>query len=436
MWKLFMNSLVLLGVFIALLGFGIDFLQPGTSQSIARPGLIMVAGGLALSLLAATLRRGRLRLPYKGGLGKKLAAAMMIALATLLALEILLSAAGVFIYFPSVAAEDTLTVLPWWVCDAAGCHYDYEFVRPACESGQLQGRVCAINQQGYSDSEDFALPADYDDRTRILLLGDSFTWGMSAELGKSYAETLSAAHPEAIVWNTGIPGTGTNQALLVFDVYAPVLKPQLTILGFTDNDFEDNLLPVDSWLNALDSSGRAIHLRKYAIDEEENLHAFDLDDLEFIQAHHKRPPNSELERLLGMTRLGSLLLRLRDSIESAKPARESFLRRPQVTKQYLGELKQAVAASGSSLLVFLVPRRADTYTETHRYRTAAQLLQELEIPFVNPVSVLHPEADFAAPPDEHWNSAGHQKIGRLISDCVKRFLESRRLASCEYVIVP
>ena len=361
---------------------------------------------------------------------------MMIALATLLVLEIILSISGMSALVPAIPADYRLSEAPWWVCDEAGCHYDYASVQPACESGELKGRVCAVNRQGYSDSEDFELPADYEDRTRILLLGDSFTWGMSADLGKSYAETLSAAHPDAIVWNAGVPGTGVNQALLAFDAFAPVLMPQLTILTFFDNDFDDNLLPIDSWMNALDSNGKAFHIRKYAIDHEENVIAFDTQDLAYIRVHQKQPPNSEWDRLLGSTQLGSLALRLRDALTPAQPAPETMVRRRQVTRQYLLELKQAVAASGSDLLVILVPRRADTHNPSARFLLAQELMQELAIPFVNPASILVPNLDFALLPDEHWNNTGHKKVGKLLSDCVQRFFASGALTDCDHVTRP
>ena len=62
----------------------------------------------------------------------------------------------------------------------------------ACETGELRGRVCAVNRQGYSDWEDFVVTDDFADKTRILLLGDSFTYGMSADIGMSFADMLNS----------------------------------------------------------------------------------------------------------------------------------------------------------------------------------------------------------------------------------------------------
>ncbi len=438
MRQIFHASLLVIGVLITLFGIGADHLLPEASPGVNLPQLLVIAIGLAVLVVAALLRNRRFWHAMKGRYRNSLMAALLITIATVIALEIALAVADIPTYYRDFSTDTTLTAAPWWTCDAAGCHYVYEYVQVACETGVLRDRVCNINKQGYSDSEDFELPADWADRNRILLLGDSFTWGLSADLGKSFGETLEAALPDAIIWNTGIPGTGTNQARMVFDVYAPILLPQLTVLSFVPNDFGDNLLPVDSWLNALDINGDFMLTRRYWFDEEENLIEFDLDTLGFIRAHGKQPPSSELERLLGSTRLGTLLLRSRDMYPTPAPNAQSFDRRRQVTKQHLLELNRAIASSGSELLIMLIPYTEDVVDVEGlrpRFRIAQELMRELEIPYLNPISILHPVADYALP-DNHWNNAGHQKIGQLLSDCIERFLASEDFAECAHINLP
>ena len=232
--------LVVVGTLVAIFGIAIDYLLPGASPGVNLPQLLVVAAGLSLALVATLLRREKTRSRLSAKLGKSIAAAAIISLLTLLVLELGLAMWGMPTYFSTEPPQYRLTVAPWWTCGVAGCRYDYDSVVLACASGELKGRVCALNQQGYSDSEDFILENDYEERTRILLLGDSFTFGMSADVGMSFAEKLSDELQHSIIWNTGIPGAGTNQALLSFNVYGPQLRPQLTILGFYNNDFDDN----------------------------------------------------------------------------------------------------------------------------------------------------------------------------------------------------
>jgi hypothetical protein len=431
-----MSLVVVLGIGITVFGIGIDFFLPGEASGLDLPQFIFVVSGPALALAAALMRREGHRRRLVSRPVRSIVSVAIVTLATLLALEVLLSAAGLATYYPSSPADYELSVLPWWACGDAGCRYVYDHVQTAYAADDLKGRVCSINRQGYADSEDFALPVDWENRARIILLGDSFTWGMSADVGRSYAETLARLLPQAIIWNTGIPGTGANQARLVFDKYAPSLRPQLTVLGFVDNDFDDNLMPVDSWVNALDANNRLIHVRKYEIDDEERVIELDLHALGYIRAYGEYPPSSELERLLGATRLGTLLLRLKEAAAGPVATQEKFERRSQVTRQHLLQLKAAVAASGSELLVILAPRPADVLTVGRRFRMAEELMRELEIPYLNPIRILDAAADFAVPPDRHWSNSGHRKVGELLGDCVRRFFDRGNLSDCAHLALP
>ena len=433
------SFLVALGILIALFGIAVDYLLPGASPGVDLPQLLVIAAGLALLAVAALLKSARFQRAVPGRLGRSLAAALVVALATIIALEFVLAARGMPTHYRNTSVDTSITLLPWWACGAAGCHYVYEAAQRACESGELRGRVCRINRQGYYDSQDFELPPDWQTKSRVLLLGDSFTWGMAADIGRSFAEILTSELPRAIIWNTGIPGTGTNQALSTFGEYAPVLRPQLTVLGFVPNDFSDNLLPVDSWVNALDAKGEGFHVRKYAIDQDENVIEFDLDTLGYMRAHGKEPPSSELERLLGSTQLGTLLLRVRDMTAASQPESQTYARRRQVTQQYLLELKRAVSASGSELLVIMIPYWEDIEDVAGlrpRFRIAKELMRELEIPYLNPISVLDPTVDYVLPLDGHWTNSGHQKVGELLSDCVRRFYASGGFADCDHIVLP
>ena len=96
------------------------------------------------------------------------------------------------------------------------------------------------------------------------MLGDSFTQGYSADIGKSYVETLEAAFLEAIVWNTALAGTGTNRAVTMYERFAPRLNPQLSVLGFVMNDFRDNVESHHGWLKLQDSDGQLHFVRANA----------------------------------------------------------------------------------------------------------------------------------------------------------------------------
>lgn len=431
-----MSLLVVLGILIAFFGIGADYVLPGASPGVNLPQLLVIAAGLALALHHPIMRRVKTIWLSVGKRSRLLLTAALITAVTLVILELALWIAGLRPDFSMGQPDFRLVEGDWQTCDEAGCHYVYDAALRACESGALKGRICSINQQGYADDDDFTWDVDYEQRPRMLLLGDSFTFGMSADSGQSFAELLDADIPDAVIWNLGFPGSGTQNAIAAFNVYGPVLKPHLTILGFYNNDYDDNLNPVDAWLNAIGPDGKAVVMRTHIVDDWENVIAFEIEDIEYFLSFSHFPPDSELERLLGSTQLGSLLLRLAGLNEPRAPVDTRFNRREQVTRGFVRELRDAVAAQGSALLVLLIPGKDDLGNPGKRYELTQDIMKSLEIPYLNPISLLDPVADYGQPYDIHWNNAGHQKVGKLLSDCVRRFFLSGEFRECDLVALP
>ncbi len=71
-----------------------------------------------------------------------------------------------------------------------------------------------------------------------------------------------------------------------------------------------------------------------------------------------------------------------------------------------------------------------------RYPKALQFMEELEMPYLNPVNLLDDELDYESGTRSHWNSAGHQKIGSLLSRCIQAFQISQDWSDCEEVETP
>ena len=243
---------------------------------------------------------------------------LLAGLGVLMALEFVLDAMDRSpLYFPPEPPQELLEPQWRWTCDEAACRFAYDAMVTSCEGRQPLPRQCILNRQGFHDTEEFAAGDDFDERMRILMLGDSFTFGLYADIGKSYVETIEANFPQSIVWNTGIPGAGTHQALALFQEYAPVLQPHLTILGFFINDFGDNVLPIDLRLWLALEDGR-IFMRRYDNNDGEAV-TLDEQKAYYYRAHGLEPPANEIERAVGRTRLGSLLLRMIDIGGGGKP---------------------------------------------------------------------------------------------------------------------
>jgi len=98
------------------------------------------------------------------------------------------------------------------------------------------------NSQGFRCSREFGPKTP--GALRVLLLGDSFTYGLGVNDDQTFAchleQHLRARHPAVEVINAGCPGKGTDYELKLFQTVAAKLQPEVTVLCFFANDFQDN----------------------------------------------------------------------------------------------------------------------------------------------------------------------------------------------------
>ncbi len=91
------------------------------------------------------------------------------------------------------------------------------------------------NSRGFRDAE-----PTFDNRPRVVFLGDSFVWGSSLEANERFTDKLRARHPEWQVYNFGVVGYGTDQELLLIQKKFAEYKPQVVFLIFFQNDYNEN----------------------------------------------------------------------------------------------------------------------------------------------------------------------------------------------------
>lgn len=138
-----------------------------------------------------------------------------------------------------------------WKCvsEVAMVHRDHYKLTTNRSEGELSDRYYAIiadQQVSHSDSvlveylknpinSDGFYSIPFDDyrgeRKKILLLGDSFTWGHSAsDKTNSFSNTLLSRG--YLVYNTGISGADVAQYRAVLETYLPKLRPDVVVLNF------------------------------------------------------------------------------------------------------------------------------------------------------------------------------------------------------------
>ncbi|MCY4064054.1 MAG: SGNH/GDSL hydrolase family protein [Chloroflexi bacterium] len=431
--------LLIVGILIAGFGAGSDYLLPGASPGLNLPQILVIVAGVAISFSSFRLRRFDAP-SLSARVRRKSVQAVLISLITLLILEVVLTVVGMPTFYPTEFSDAPLAEVSWWSCDEQGCLYKHDATVAACENGELRGRSCIVNQQGYPDVKDFTAVSETSRTSRILFLGDSFTRGFSADIGKSYVETVENNLPEALVWNAAIGGTGTNQAVATFANLGPLFQPHLTILGFYLNDFRDNLFPLDSKHRVFNEAGQMEVIRHYYLDDYGNAQKQPVIQAlaDFARAGRLPIPNT-LERLVGNTRLGSLALELLDRLEGLAIPSERDPRLALETKtarELLHQLKQNAASLGSDLLVLIINQRRDLPRYDMRYELLVGLLEELGIPYLDTSTIVETPGDYAPLPDIHWNNSGHLKVGALLSDCVDSFISQGMLDDCSHVVLP
>ncbi len=100
------------------------------------------------------------------------------------------------------------------------------------------------NAQGFRDDEDWSL-AKPPGQVRVLVLGDSQTQGFEAHQEQTYPAVMERALRrrgfDAKVMNTGVSGFSTAEELVYLENEGIRYAPDVVVLGFFGNDFEDNL---------------------------------------------------------------------------------------------------------------------------------------------------------------------------------------------------
>lgn len=401
-------------------------LIPGTEPGIGPLQILLIAAGVALALFAM--------------LGLRVRAMLLLLLLSLALGEGLVRLLG---YAPNytpeliAAAQQPLEYSTLYACSPErGCRVNFESSERESYCEEVEKpilRWCLANAQGYGDAEDFVAANAPEDAYRILLLGDSFTWGASALVGNGWGEVLEAelnAQQPAAVWNAAVLGTGTEQALVSARELVPVFRPDLVILGFFENDFVDSLYPLDK-LVRVRAQEQWNFVFAYELERDLTLRHLSERDL-YFRAQGRPAARSDMELLIGQSALGSLLLNAFNSatrMPQAQLEAESFRR----TRDLLAQLQQSVEEAGSRFVILNIPAMRSYEGEpsaVNALRHLRQIGQELEIEVVEVYELLdRSHYQNANPDDEHWNDAGHGIAGRIVSEYVQKLIDDGELGA-------
>jgi lysophospholipase L1-like esterase len=276
-------------------------------------------------------------------------------------------------------------------------------------------------------------------RYRVLFLGDSFTYGIGvnddqtfpAEVGKK----LKADDLSVEVMNAGCPGKGTDYELKLFQTVGYKFHPDLTVLCFFCNDFQDNARGeyynitkrgelAAKPINCRGGTVKAVlaHLPGYnwLISWSEAANLVKQAGVDFIvrRAQKTNPHAAD----------GLVVTYNRTNSGYANRANRAL------TQIYVKHLQAAVKRAGGSLMMFYIPisqevrqyRQTDTISPDERAieRIAADngmmlwSLTPLLAHSGQPVDRLYYK-------EGHWTAAAHELAAQYMSRLIERRLTSR-----------
>jgi hypothetical protein len=92
------------------------------------------------------------------------------------------------------------------------------------------------NRQGFRDTKDFRTIDYFSGKTRVMMLGDSFLFGVWLDVQETIPAILERKLLDCEFYNLGIPGWGLDQMYLSYKKYADLIKPQIVVLLYIDDD--------------------------------------------------------------------------------------------------------------------------------------------------------------------------------------------------------
>ena len=270
-----------------------------------------------------------------------------------------------------------------------------------------------INSNGFRTRElnDTANPTH---KKRILLLGDSFTWGIAADpISNCFGNLLEKEGFQ--VFNLGIPGTDPAQYTALAKRYIPKLKPDIVLVSFyMGNDWMKDprqLTPYENIYHVTNAGGILAHFDgKYYADPHKAyaLQKRKLFNKEFLDPELKQRSYVKwlTKKVLYKTVIGSKLLSLQSKYSSRA---DSYQKNASwYSNVYLKQIRDLCQKASCRFELFIIPWQAQAVD--------TQLFGDLNPHIITKLSM----DDYHAAPNDHFNNSGHKKYFEYILETLSK----------------
>jgi len=258
------------------------------------------------------------------------------------------------------------------------------------------------NSQGLRDKE-YSIART--EKKRLLILGDSFGWGFGVEVSQRFSELMEARHQDWEIINASVSGYSTGQQLLYLKNFGIDYRPDVILLLFSQNDFEENFRLRRYWQNSpkLTVENGQLVYPKGKVPKPSMKQKF--EKLVFGRTYFFARLYKMINRYFKPQRLGGKRVSKDERLSHMKKAGP-------LMGALLLELNSVASDHDSKLVVISIPM------SDYRKKMLREMLESLDIPYL-PLdkAFMNSEQRTTFKHDAHWNQEGH----KVAADAIEKF---------------
>ena len=305
-------------------------------------------------------------------------------------------------------------------------------------------RGTEVNSMGYRGKE--LLPAS-PDRTRIWVVGDSFTFGVGVKSSATYPalleDQLLASEPQPVeVINAGVSGRWVDEYYLDLKHRGIALEPEIVLVGiYMRNDLDGPDARDHTWPE-VDSEGLPLRIHSKAISIEDGYEVKTIRKtrwkLPLVRDSHVAQLLYDGGKVIDQQIRGRSVKNSHLYENRYEPEAADAVKRVEIL---LRGMKALTDESGAHLIVLLFPGRDQVYPQKYEALTGLdlekpqrELLAFLKSEGIDTIDLLPTLRASAAKPalffvdDDHWDVGGHAVVAETIADHLR---EGRYLPPAE-----
>jgi hypothetical protein len=265
------------------------------------------------------------------------------------------------------------------------------------------------NNHGFRDYKDYRL-AKRENVRRVVILGDSFSYGNGVEELARYSNLLDDLLGESIeVYNLALSNYGLDQALLTLESEGLRYGPDLIILGFSDPMLErlSRRVTGSLWSNPF----------------------FELERGVLTLSRQPSRSMPAVEAFLAKSYLWRFANQRLAAVFGERDATARWDRNAQVAEPVIGKFAELARQVGSALVIFPINARyilheaGDSTPALNRWLERLSRSADFHFLDLYPVFARTGYAELYYPIDGHYNTRGHV----LVAETLCRFVLSREI---------